>query len=256
MIFQKSGATGGSIDDNNTTLSVVGFAGGAIPVTYGYPITENWSVGLTGKLLMAEVGARVFRVFDEELEDDLEGELEEVLDETQSTTTFGVDVGAMYRIPNFQFGIAGKNLNSPEFDGPEITFDRIVNGNPVSETRRIDNITLEPQVTVGAAWIPTKAITLTVEADMLEADAPIGNYKEQYIRGGVELDLALLALRAGAYINNAESDADPVITAGLGLNLWLMRIDLAGAVSTATVTYDGEDIPTAARVSLGIAMDF
>ena len=90
----------------------------------------------------------------------------------------------------------------------------------------------------------------------MEIDAPIGSQKQQYVRAGVELDLALITLRAGGYVNNAESDADTVLTAGLGFNLWLLRVDLAGAVSTETTQFDGDDIPTAARFSLGVAMDF
>ena len=144
---QTAAAGSGNLEDNNTSVSVVGFAGAEIPVSYGYPITQELSVGATGKLMFAEVGAKVFRVFDDAIED----EIDTVLDETESSSTIGLDLGAMYRLPNFQFGIAGKNLNAPEFDGPEITYNRIVGGLPVATTEKINSVTLEPQITIGAA---------------------------------------------------------------------------------------------------------
>ena len=31
--------------------------------------------------------------------------------------TFGLDIGVLYHAGNFQFGLTGRNLNTPTFDG-------------------------------------------------------------------------------------------------------------------------------------------
>jgi hypothetical protein len=54
----------------------------------------------------------------------------------------------------------------------------------------------------------------------------------------------------------AESDTGWVYTAGLGLNLWAARFDLAAAMSPDKVQYDGEEMPKLAKVSAQFSIDF
>ena len=63
-------------------------------------------------------------------------------------------------------------------------------------------------------------------------------------------------LAGGFYQNLAESDEELTVTGGLGLNLWLLRLDLAGALGLDTVEYDGDEYPTDAHFSFGLQADF
>jgi hypothetical protein len=65
-----------------------------------------------------------------------------------------------------------------------------------------------------------------------------------------------IALRGGLAKNLAEDDIPYEVSAGVGVNLWLARIDLALAASPETATYDDQDYPTALRASLGVMIDF
>ena len=74
---------------------------------------------------------------------------------------------------------------------------------------------------------------------------------------GVEWDaFRILALRAGAYKNLSESDIGWVYTAGLGLNLWAVRLDIAGAFTTDEAEIDDEEVPEEARLAAELSVDF
>ena len=63
----------------------------------------------------------------------------------------------------FSFGVNARNLNSPKFDGVEV--ESIGGGTTV-----IGDFTLDPQVTIGAAFMPFKLLVITLDADLLETD--------------------------------------------------------------------------------------
>ena len=99
--------------------------------------------------------------------------------------------------------------------------------------------------------------SLVIDADLLQGQSSFIGYDTQRIGAGIELNpWNVLALRAGAYQNIAESDIGPVITLGAGLNLWALRIDLALASSTELTSFKDYEVPDEARLSLGIAADF
>jgi len=61
----------------------------------------------------------------------------------------------------------------------------------------------------------------------------------------------------GAYKNIAASSEDWVATAGVGMNLAGVRFDLAGAMSLGDdAEFDGNDIPTVARLYADISLDY
>jgi len=93
--------------------------------------------------------------------------------------------------------------------------------------------------------------------DITENETTFDGYDSQNISFGLEWDaFRTLALRAGAYKNIAESDIDWVYTAGLGINLWAVRLDLAGAFSTEEEEFDGDDYPSEIRLAGQISVDF
>ena len=236
-------ASGGSGKDNQTEVTFRGFGVMEVPLTYGYAINETWSVGGNLKFMRGRVYGNQVVIFDDD-SDDVIAKTDERYEET---TNVGVDVGLMGRWEMFQVGLMGRNLNSPTFDGfrdPETG-------------HKYDDVTLDPHARAGIAFIPFNTLTLEVDYDLTAQSTVRDDYETQFLSAGFEWDaFRFLALRAGAYKNMAEDDIGRVYTAGLGLNLWLVRVDVAGAMSADTTTVDGEDVPREARATAELSFDF
>jgi len=178
------------------------------------------------------------------------GEAVEKSDEYyEETNNFGIDIGILYRMPMFNFGLVGRNLNSPKFDGPTVVLP--------TGTITFDDVRIDPQAAFGLAFIPIETFTLEADIDLTKNKTTLTDYETQNVMVGLEWDVfRFLALRGGAYKNLAEDDIDWVYTAGLGLNFWAVRIDLAGAMSSSKEQFDDDDIPKETRASLQLSVDF
>lgn len=241
---------GGALENNTTTVALRGFAVAEIPLSYGRALNDNWSVGANLKLMRGRVYGTEILVFDNDSGDVL-AEAEEDFEESNN---LGLDVGIMGRYPMVNFGIVGRNLNAPSFDG--FTKQILVAGGGL-RTLAVDSVTLDPQVTVGLAWIPIETLTLETNYDLTKNETVFPGYDTQNLAFGLEWDAGrVLALRAGAYKNLAEKDIDWVYTAGIGLNLWGARFDLAGAMSEQKTSFDGDDVPNEAQLSAQLSLDF
>jgi hypothetical protein len=120
----------------------------------------------------------------------------------------------------------------------------------------VPDVKMDPQVTVGAAFIPSERFLVEVNYDLLETGTLLEGYDLQHVSVGAELNLWALVLRIGAYNNLAESERDWVLTAGIGANLFGIRTDLGGAYSLDTAEYDGQEIPAEARIGLSLSLDY
>lgn len=259
LLVSTVNATKGSLGtstelrNNTTAVAIRGFGLLEIPVSYGYAPNDWLSFGVTGKLMHGTVmGTNVF-VFDE----DNDKVMKNIQDNNQQTLNWGVDASIMVRLPMLQAAIVGRNLNEPKFKG--LTTPMLVNGN--TQNVVMDDVTVNRQVTVGAAFIPWSRFTIEGRYDLLKVDTMAPNWSEQRASVGAELDLWFLALRAGMGKNLSEKDSHPFYSAGLGLNFWLMRIDFGvGADSEWIKNYKDvikeKDLPGEAMASVGIAIDF
>lgn len=235
-------ATGGTLDDNTTTVLLQGFGLAEIPVSYGYAINDHISIGANLKFMQGRVYGNQVIVFD----DDADEILAKTDEEYEQTNQFGLDVGVMARFPMVSLGIVGRNLNSPKFDGFTLP-----------SGQKVDSVRVEPQVTAGVAFIPFKTLTLEVDYDLTKNETTFPGYDTRNLRFGLEWDaFRFLALRAGVYRNTAEDDIDLVYTAGLGLNLWAMRFDIAGAFAGNKEEFDGDEIPQETRLAAQLSVDF
>jgi hypothetical protein len=238
--------TGGSLEDNTTAILATGYGVAEIPISYGVALSPHWSVGLNLKYLLGRVyGSRVL-VFNTDTST--------ILDDAQETyrqsSTFGVDVGLLGRYRWIQGGLMARNLNAPTFAGPSD-----------AAGYRFPDVTLDPQITVGAALIPFETLAITADLELLRTDGLVPGTDHQKAAAGIEANLfRVLALRGGVSQNLAASSEPANVSGGLGLDLYLIRFDLAAACSTKidTITWDGTDyrVPDAARVSLQLAIDF
>lgn len=233
-----------SLDNNTTSVTAYGYGIGEVPVSYGVAFGDHLAIGVTGKYMVGRVYATNVLVFNK----DSQNEIKKVRENYQQTSQFGVDAGVIARMPYLQVGLTGRNLNNPTFKGPTIA------------GIKLDDVTIDRQFTAGAAFLKTWSwfsFTLAGDVDLNRTKSLLPGVESQKASGGVEFVLArFLSIRAGAYKNLAY-DQDPlVVTAGVGFDLWAMRIDLAAAAATETATWDGEKYPKEGRVAAQFAIDF
>lgn len=245
-----------SLDNNRTTMFSHAFGVVEIPVSYGRAINDNLSLGITVKGMYGTVtGAKVW-FFDDESTD---AAFDSASENSENSLNFGLDLGLLYRIPNFHFSVVGHNLNSPKFSGftDTITIEDHQGNTLFTEEMNVPDVKIDPQVTLGAAFIPNERFSLEVTLDTLKTGTLLNGYDIQRLSFGGEVDVWLLAFRLGAYRNLAAEWQDWVATAGVGLNLYAFRIDIGGAYGLGdTATISGQDVPTEARLFAGLSLDF
>jgi len=226
----------GDITKNTTKWALRGALVKEFGVTYGHAINDRLSIGGVLKYMQAEL-------FDYQT-DILAASGNTATSNngaTETSTGFGLDLGVMYRMPSYQFGLTVRNINAPSFTYSATGY-----------TYKMD-----PQAKVGAAWMPSPDFTLELGYDVTKNKGVIETDESQYVNFGFEWDAwQIVALRAGAYQNLAQSDIGLVTTAGLGLNLWAVRLDIAGAISSNKVAFEGKDVPAYAMASLALSSDF
>jgi hypothetical protein len=246
LVAQSISGSGGDLEDNTTTIKLSGFVLGEVPLSYGYALNNHWSIGGNLKLMIGRVYGNQIVVFNED-----SGSILKQTDEAyEETYNFGLDLGVMGRYRFFNLGLVARNINAPKFDGPTVT-------SPSGQSVKFDDLQVDPQVTAGIAFIPFETLTLEVDCDLLENETTFDRYDTQNFSIGFEWDaFRVLALRAGVYNNLSQDDIDWVYTAGIGLNLWAMRLDIAGAFSGEKSEYDGDDIPKETRLAAQLSVDF
>ncbi len=233
-------AVSGSIENNQTSLVANGIALMEVPLTYGHPISDSLAVGFNVKFVQGTVFSAApgqLLVFNKD-----SGDLADDLDKyKKESTNFAVDAGILFQPFHWlKLGAVGKYLNSPEFDHPA--------GGKVK---------VKPQARAGVAINPLETLTLAADIDLTENETMNPDYKSRNLAVGLEWDiLKFLALRVGAYKNLAESDIKQVYTAGLGLNLWLIRLDVSAAMSSNRTSFNNKSIPEEARVQVNLSMEF
>lgn len=254
LLVDVADATGSTtsttLDDNTTTVDLHGISIVELPLSYGYRLTPHIAIGGNLKLMRGRVYKNQVSVFDNNAGD----ALSETDEHYQETTTFGVDLGVMAKYGQFSFGLVGRNLNSPKFDGFSKT---VLLDNGETVTLRAADVRLDPQVTAGVAYMPLETLTIEANIDLVENETTFPGYDTRNISVGLEWDaFHVLALRLGGYKNLANSDVDFVYTAGLGVNLWAARLDIAGAFAADSYEYDGSDIPQEAKISAALSFNF
>lgn len=243
----SSSGSGGSLDDNTTSVVLSGFGLTEIPFSYGYAINERLAIGTNVKLMRGRVYNNRILVFSDNSD--------EILDETterySESTTFGLDLALLARLPKVNLGLIGRNLNSPKFSG----FDYVLSNGTLYS---VPDVKVKPQFTAGAAYMPFPTLTLETNLDLTNNETSLPGYSTRNLSLGMEWDaFRFLALRAGAYKNLAESDIGWVYTAGLGLNLRAARLDFAGAFAAKKEKFDQDDeLPREIRAMAQLSIAF
>lgn len=233
----SASTSGKTIDKNTSSIDVNGIALLEVPITYGHPVNDSLSFGASLKLIKGRVYQSNITIFNNNSKDIVD----DIRDRYEESNNFAVDLGALWMPNNWlKVGAVAKYLNSPKFDKPDGGEYKV-----------------KPQGRVGIAWNPFETLTIAADADVTKNDTAVDGYKSQNVGVGVEWDvLKFLALRAGAYKNLAESDIGMMYTAGLGLNLYLIRADIGVAFSGKKTQYDDKDYPNEARLQANLSIEF
>ncbi len=255
----------GSIDNNQTAVFTGGYSLTEIPLSIGYAINDHFSVGGNLKLMIGRLAAAKVRLLSDT--SDLSSLLRDAFDESTQTVTGGIDLGFAARCSWAQAGLTVRNLNRPVLKGA--TFHD-ADGQPFT----VADVDLDPQVALGVAVYPWETLCLTADIDLTENSTVLKTTSGRTLTPGIDPELKIayatqrlgagaewnvlhfLALRGGVSQDLAESEVGMILHGGLGLNLWAVRLDLAGAMSTKTVTVDGTEYPRAFNVGAGLTVDF
>jgi len=245
--------TGAGFSDNTTNIRLNGIMLFEAPVTYAreLPWLKNLYVGGNLKFMYGTVGFAQFNVFSGE--DLSQGLYEDYNEFTKASTTIGVDIGGLYDLKEslgLRFGMVIRNLNYPSFAQPQ-----------KAEEAGLDKYVMEPQVRIGAAYWPLNFITLSCDLDVTNNKTVLYGYESRMFGLGAEINILNkswlnLALRGG-FMDNLSESYGSMFTAGLGLNLFHLQLDFAGAISTeSTSIAGGKKFPTSLIGSFSLSVNF
>lgn len=150
--------------------------------------------------------------------------------------TIGVDLGIAYQLmdTNIMFGLVAKNINSPKF---EIS----------TATNGASDYTIDPSLRAGVSiGFLEDSFEFAIDADIIENDTIIDGEKTQTVGGGIEYHpVSWFALRGGLMQDIASEKYDDglIYTAGFGIGLKWVQVDVSAMVSSQSGYYDGSSIP-------------
>jgi hypothetical protein len=178
--------------------------------SYAYAFADKmFSIGVTAKIIQ---GAAYNGT--QNLSGGQDIKLSDSLGKATLSTTYGIDVGAIYRPSSWlRFGVVAKDLNQPEFDSPDGT-----------------KIKLGPQVRGGMALNPYSSLTLSADVDVTSNKTLVPGVKSQVLSLGAEQTILteFLSFRIGAFKNMQDAATPFTPTAGLGVRIFAFRLDLGG----------------------------
>ena len=178
--------------------------------SYAYAFADKmFSIGITAKVIQ---GAAYNGT--QNLQGGQDIKLSDSLGKATISTTYGIDVGAIYRPSSWlRFGVVAKDLNQPEFDAPDGS-----------------KIKLGPQVRGGMAVNPWSSLTLSADVDITSNKTLVPGVKSQVLSLGAEQTILaeFLSFRVGAFKNMQDPGTPFTPTAGLGVRIFAFRLDLGG----------------------------
>lgn len=212
----------------NGQMGLNGLEARQAAISYAYAFADRmFSIGITGKYIQGAAYTSTTNI--RGASDDIK--IFEDLGRAKITSALAIDIGAMYRPASWlRFGIVAKDINAPTFDAP--------NG---------QQFKLDPQVRTGVAFNPYSSLTLSADVDITSNKTLTPGVKSQYLSLGAEQTILseLLSFRVGAFKNMQDAQTPFIPTAGFGLRLLALRIDIGGG-------YDFRDQAAIASGSIGM----
>jgi hypothetical protein len=202
--------SGGGTVSLNGQMALNGLEARQAVMSYAYAFMDRlFSLGVSAKLIQGAAYTGTATI-----QGGNDVSLSDNLGKAKTSTAFGIDVGAMFRPSSWlRAGIVAKDINQPKFDTP-------AGG----------EFKLNPQVRAGVALNPWDTLTLTADVDVTKNKTLVPDIKSQVISVGAEQTILseLLSLRIGAFKNTADANSYITPTAGFGVRVFALRVDLGG----------------------------
>lgn len=178
--------------------------------SYAYAFADKtFAIGVTGKIIQGAAYAGSLA-----LQGGQDLTLTENFGKAKISTTYGIDLGAIYRPASWlRFAVVAKDINQPEFDAPDGT-----------------KYKLNPQVRGGMAVNPWSTLTLTADMDVTSNRTFVPGLRSQVLSLGAEQTILseFLSFRVGAFKNVQDAQTPFTPTAGFGLRIFALRVDVGG----------------------------
>lgn len=247
LFYNGSGVEFRAIRLRETGIS----AGIGIPLP-GLPLLSSARVGISLKEVIAETFVSRVTIKDVEDGTDIAKKLLREFDENRRRSShFNIDVGAALQpLPWFTIGLSGRNLIPMEFD--------------FAQPALVEKYTMDPHWKLGVGFEPLGILRAAIDLDLSRTTLDeVGDLRSQLLAGGVELALPI-RIRAGAFANLGSDERDPVYTFGVGLDLFVLKVDVNGQMATHRTRIEqdspyntsGEvEIPTRMSLSASVGLD-
>ena len=207
FVSQKFAVSGTNLSGQ---LALRGLEARQAAFSYAYAFADKmFSFGITGKVIQGAAYTGTATVTGGQ-----DVTLSDNFGKAKLSTAFGIDVGAIYRPSSWlRFGVVAKDINQPEFDAPDGT-----------------KFKLGPQVRGGVAVNPYSSLTLTADMDATSNKTFVPGQKSQVLSLGAEQTILseFLSLRVGAFKNVQDAASPFTPTAGFGLRIFALRVDVGG----------------------------
>lgn len=219
---------GTAYTNNQTKLTLRGASVVDVGVGYAHAlILPGLFVGGNLKGIVGEVGFAQKKLLEQNVE--LGDIFKDFTKNRRSSWSPAVDLGVLYdqrKQWKTKAGIVGRNLNRPKFNQPAAATDA---GEP-------DKFALDPQVRAGVAFYPLHFLVLASDIDLTNNSTTVPGYRSRNVSLGSEINLFNrprfnLPLRVGL-LRNLADNSDLVYTAGFGLQVMHLAIEVGGALSS------------------------
>lgn len=251
-------SSGNDYTDNTSNLTVEGASFTEIAFGMAKPfLIDGLLVGGNLKMVNGRVGYATFNFLAEE--SGKTDAFDDFSDNMETSWKPALDLGFLMELNkkwtslpmNPRLGLVIRNINNPKFDKPVTAV----------AARKGSEYTLDRQARMGLAISPANFWHLAMDMDLTKNDTPIDGFKSRQLSLGTEINIfnkpaINIPLRAGIMKNLAESDSKMSYTAGLGINLIHLHIDLGGVMSSDTSKIDNEDVPNKFAFSGSLALLF
>ena len=181
-----------------------------VAFSYAYAFSDKtFSIGVTGKIIQGSAYSGSTT-----LTGGTGVSITDSFGKPTISTAFGIDVGAIYRPSSWlRFGVVAKDLNQPTFDAPSG-----------------GELKLGPQVRGGVAVNPYSSLTLTADVDATSNKTLAPGVKSQVLSLGAEQTIfsEFMSFRLGAFKNMKDAGTPFTPTAGFGLRIFALRVDVGG----------------------------
>ena len=235
-----------AFENNTTGVSFAGLEAREVRLGYGTALFSN--LLLVGGAVRYIQGRTYFirrGIFDEDISDPLAVARRAFDENEEQSSKLAFDAGAMLNVLGVvRIGLVSTSINEPEFAVARRPLDPGLAGAPAS-------LRLPRTMRAGVAVQPVGVLLVAVDYDLRETDTLAPGSRSRQLAAGVELKLPLVAIRVGAFRDQAAVDPHWAYSAGVGLGLKMLSVNAAVVFSTE----GGTSLSSTNRRDLGGALD-